>query len=204
MNNVPPMNNQFELARNESEHEKFQQEAIQDRAIAASVSTGNISEEQSLRRVNASLVEKDENGRPRNKNDKNKNADRLAFRAMLKQLDKQLSAVQQKMNELYDKLHTKYGDDVIGGVAATHLSPDVIDRLKTDEDKMKALVELMLNPDGTIKVKYKDLVDAQYVQAWQELQELKMTDPKHQIECYEDKHASAETRITTAQFTFGS
>lgn len=208
MNNAPPISVQFDHARNQTEYEKFQlqfrQDAQQDKAIAASFDAGNMTEEQSLRRVNASMVEKDETGRPRNKNDKNKNTDRLVFRAMLKQLDKQVAAVQQKMNELYEKLQSIYGDDVIGGVAATHLSPDVLDRLKTEEDKMKALVELMLNPDGTIKDKYKDLFDAQYVHAWQQLQELKMTEPKHHPEYYEDKHASVETRMTTSQFIFGS
>ncbi len=98
--------------------------------------------------------------------------DRL-FMALLNDMRSRLHELEQNMDRLRADLNAKYGEDYVGGMVDTFLSNEEKAGLESEEDKMKALSQKFLNPDGTIKDKYKDTPEAQYVRDWQEAQKLR-------------------------------
>jgi hypothetical protein len=98
--------------------------------------------------------------------------DRL-FMALLNDMRSRLHELEQNMDRLRADLNAKYGEDYVGGMVETFLSDEEKAGLESEEDKMKALSQKFLNPDGTIKDKYKDTPEAQYVRDWQEAQKLR-------------------------------
>ena len=102
------------------------------------------------------------------------------FLALLDDMRLHLADLVANMAVLHDKLQDKYGEDVISGIAATYLTEEELAGLETDEQKLNTLAKKLLNPDGTIKDKYKYLDEAKYIQAWQEAQTLKVTLAKYE------------------------
>lgn len=88
-----------------------------------------------------------------------------------------VDAVTRRMNELrermaanYEILREKYGDDVIGGMAATYLTEEELEGLETDDDKLRALSAKFLNEDGEVIPQYEGLTESKYVRDWTELE----------------------------------
>ena len=176
MDNTPPINVQFDIARDVVAHEKFKLEALNLRQDEIRIETGQMSAENSSRilRVNR------DGAHSQHAKDKQSNKD-TAFTLLLEQMRQQLDILTQRMDALYGDLENKYGaDNVIDGMAQTFLPPEVLSDLKTDEDKLRALADEMLNPDRSIKDKYKHLQEAQYIQAWREEQILRAMMDKYE------------------------
>ncbi len=95
------------------------------------------------------------------------------FMMLLDDMRQRLADLDASLAHRYETLRGKYGDNVIDGMVDTFLSDDEKTGLQTDEDKMAALADKFLNPDGTIKDEYKDLEEAKYVRDWQEAQKLR-------------------------------
>jgi hypothetical protein len=199
MDNAPLVNNHFEDASDKAFYEKNRQELELIKQEESLIISGSMDESHATRMVNNTRVEAKttgSNGRSSKKRD-------YLFYAMLDDMDERITELQQQISELYNDLKVKYGDDAIGGMAATFLPPDVLDKLTTDEDKMKALADEFLNDDGSIKDKYKDLPEAQYIQKLRELEEVMNAEPKVQAESMESSHASSESSFTSSSFNFG-
>jgi hypothetical protein len=176
MRDAPTMNAHFETARDVLAHEQFRQEAFDLRQEEIKIETGQMETEDSSRilRVSRHGIHSQQAKDKKSRKD-------AAFTMLLAQMRKQLEELEQLMDELHADLEAKYGQgNVINGMAEAYLSPEILDGLETDEDKLKALADEFLNPDGTIKDKYKHLKEAQYVQAWQKEQQLSATLQKYE------------------------
>ncbi len=92
----------------------------------------------------------------------------------------ELAALQDRMAHNYKRLEEKYGEDVVGDMAAAYLDEDTNNKLQSDEERLSALAQLFLDENGNIKDKYKHLDEAQYVRDWQRTQVLKPIVEKHQ------------------------
>lgn len=166
------LNIEFERACDKDFHNQCREIELSKLSEEAIIGAGLIDEEHSTRSrsVSKSFIGQRAESHPRNR--KKQSSDNYIFFAMLRQMDRQLDELKAQMALLYEALQNKYGEDVVGGMADTFLPPEVIEKLKTDEDKMQALVNEFLNEDGTIKEKYRDLPEAQFIQKWQEAQDL--------------------------------
>jgi len=176
MGSEPPINHHFEFARDIIAHEKSQHEAYLLRQDEIRIETGQLDPQntsrilRTSRSASASQLEKERKAK-----------DTQTFISLLDSMRKQLADLREQMENLYEDLEAKYGqDNVIDGMAETYLSEDVLSGLKTDEDKLKALAGEFLNPDGSIKDQYKHLAEAQYIQAWHEAQLLEATLDKYE------------------------
>lgn len=87
---------------------------------------------------------------------------------LLMQLDQRIRALEASMARTAETLKEKYGEDFIGGMAAQHLSEEELKTARTDEERLQALSEKFLNPDGTIKEEYKGTPEAEYLRDWAE------------------------------------
>jgi hypothetical protein len=177
MDNAPSMSKQFNAARDAVAAEKFRLEAFNLRQDEIRVETGQVAPENISRRTRV--------GRYTGKNsqrEKNKQAtDRMIFDTVLKEMRERLDVLDARMEKRYAELEVKYGkDNVAAGMADTFLSPDVLTGLKTDEDRFRALAKEFLNPDGTIKDKYKDLEEAKFIRDWREAEKLRPVVTKYE------------------------
>ncbi|MEM0909409.1 MAG: hypothetical protein AAGJ37_00450 [Pseudomonadota bacterium] len=176
MTNGPPISTDFDTARDRLAHAKYQQEAFDLRQDEIRVETGQINPENTSRilRMNRDDANSQE-AKAR------KARDIQAFISLLDEMRIQLNDLLAQMETLNQSLQEKYGqDNVIDGMAQAFLPAEVLAGLETDEDKLNALANEFLNPDGTIKEKYKHLDEAKYVQAWQQAQQLKATLDKYE------------------------
>jgi hypothetical protein len=89
------------------------------------------------------------------------------------EVQRQIAELEERMFRNYETLRATYGDDVVGGMAATWLSREEAANLTTDDERMLALSDKFLNDDDSIKPPYVGVVDAQYVQDWTVLGKLK-------------------------------
>jgi hypothetical protein len=199
MNNTPQMNAHFEDACNKAFHEKCRQEIALTRQEETMIATDRMDESQATRAVSQSRIDAKASG---SKSDKDKKSDYL-FYAMLDDINDRLSELREQMAELYQELNVKYGGDVVGGMASTFLSPDILAALNTEEAKLQALADEFLNEDGSIKDKYKDLPEAQFIQKQQEFEKLMSAEPKVQAQSLESSHTSSEASFTSSSFNFG-
>ncbi len=99
-------------------------------------------------------------------------ADDLLFLALLDDMRDRLDALEASMERRFQTLQEKYGEDVIGGIADTYLTDEEKAGLETDQEKLEALANKFLNPDGSIKDEYRHLEEAKYIRDWQEAQNL--------------------------------
>lgn len=113
---------------------------------------------------NSTLADKEK----REKDEKRRLEDTL-YRMLLDQL----ADAQRQMAEAAEVLHGKYGDDIVGGMAAAFLSDDQLATLQTDEERLAALADIFLDDDGNIKPEYADSPEAKYVQGWSKERQLK-------------------------------
>lgn len=96
----------------------------------------------------------------------------MIFNAMIRQLQNELAEIERRMAKQHEELRKKYGNDVVGGMAATYLHEQDTTGLHTEQQKMNALADKFLREDGEIKDEYQHLVDAQYTRDWQRSQEI--------------------------------
>jgi hypothetical protein len=85
----------------------------------------------------------------------------------------QLRDAQRQMAEAAEVLRGKYGEDIIGGMAAAYLSEDQLADLHTDKERLAALADIFLDEDGNIKPEYADSPEAKFVQGWAKAQDLR-------------------------------
>lgn len=113
------------------------------------------------------------NGSASGKQEKDKkDIDSLLFLALLDDIEKRLRDIEKRMAELAKELKTKYGENFITGMASTFLTEEELNGIKTDQERMRALADKMLDNNGNIKDKYKDTPESQYVRDWREQQRL--------------------------------
>ncbi len=161
----------FDAARDVAACEKIRLEHFDLRQTEIKLSDGILDPDQVSRLVNPARILKTSqtSGEKKRKAD----GERVMFMMLLDDMRQRLADLDASLAQRYETLRGKYGDDVIGGMADTFLSAEQKAGLETDEDKMAALADKFLNPDGTIKDEYKDLEEAKYVRDWQEAQKLR-------------------------------
>ena len=93
--------------------------------------------------------------------------------ALLDDMRKRLEELDAAMEKSRLKLIAKYGENYVTGMIDTLLTDAEKAGLETEDEKMRALANKMLNPDGSIKDKYKDSEEAKYVRDWHEAQKLR-------------------------------
>jgi hypothetical protein len=113
---------------------------------------------------NSTLTDKEN----REKDEKRRLEDTL-YRMLLDQL----ADAQHQMAEAAEVLRGKYGEDIVGGMAAAFLSDDQLATLQTDEDRLAALAKIFLDDDGNIKPEYAGSPEAKFVQGWNKERQLK-------------------------------
>ena len=101
-----------------------------------------------------------------------KDTDNLVFQALLDDIERHLRELEARMAVLAQQLKVKYGKDFVAGMASTFLTDEEKKGLETDEDYLRALADKMLDKNGNIKDKYKDMPEAKYVRDWREQQRL--------------------------------
>lgn len=99
--------------------------------------------------------------------------DFLDFIIEVTESQRRMAELEERMARNYALLQTRYGEDVIGGIAATWLTREEAAGLQSDEERLQALSKKFLNDDDSIKPPYVDLVEAQYVSDWSVLEKLK-------------------------------
>lgn len=93
--------------------------------------------------------------------------------SLLDDMRERLQELDDAIAESRQKLIVKYGNDYVGGMADTLLTDTEQAGLKTDDEKLGALADKVLNADGAIKDRYKALEEAAYVRDWFEAQKLR-------------------------------
>ncbi|GAB4182422.1 MAG: hypothetical protein Tsb002_03710 [Wenzhouxiangellaceae bacterium] len=95
-------------------------------------------------------------------------SDNAIFIATITAIDQRITELEQDMAAQYAVLEERYGEDVIGGMAARFLDEETLAGLKTDEERMEALRDYFLHEDGTVRSEFKGLTEAQYIRNWNE------------------------------------
>ncbi len=98
----------------------------------------------------------------------------MILTSTLEKMRSELADLETQMEKRFEALRGKYGDDVIGGMAATFLSEAEQSGLDTEEQKMQALAEKFLDENGNVKEEYAHLEEALYVRDWNKAEELKV------------------------------
>lgn len=161
----------FDQARDKAAHEQAQAERFELRQDEIKLGDGQLTFEQISRRIDLTRVpqalqaEQDKERKDRH--------DRTVFMMLLEDMRKRLVELEDALARRYKLLDTKYGGNVIDGMVDTFLTDAEKAGLENDEEKMRALANKFLNPDGTIKEEYKDLPEAQYLRDWHEAQRLR-------------------------------
>lgn len=172
-----PITPAFDHARDRAAYERVQQEAFDLRQDEIKLGEGQLSDEQVSRRVDLARIPQAMQTEQQRKN--KQGSDHLIFMALLDDMRRHLAELEASMAERYEVLQQIYGDNVIDGMVDTFLTDAEKAGLETDEDKMRALADKFLNPDGTIKDEYKHLEEAKYVRDWQEAQKLRAVVAKY-------------------------
>ncbi len=163
----------FQIARNEKAHRKAQQEAQAEKHREA--------------------ADKDR------QQAQNQATDLTIFVQVLDQIEQRIAYLEEEMARRYEILKAKYGEDVIGGMAATYLTEQELAGLKTDEEKNYALAAKFLDRSGKIKPEYKHLEDARYIRDWYENEQLKGV--AHKIKSGQTLNAEDKTVLQNGNFT---
>lgn len=95
--------------------------------------------------------------------------DDFLFMALLDQIHDRIDDLQEQMQQRYETLKEKYGENVIDAMVAAFL-PDADAGAMSEEDKLRALADKFLDENGNVKAQYAHLEEAQYVRDWNELQ----------------------------------
>ncbi len=96
---------------------------------------------------------------------------------LMSTLDKirhELAELETQMAQRFEALRGKYGDDVIGSMAATFLSEEDLSTLDTEDKILQALAEKFLDENGNVKRQYAHLEEALYVRDWHKAEALKL------------------------------
>ena len=107
------------------------------------------------------------------KKKKKQSNDDLLFMTMLDSMRNELARLDASLARQFEALKEKYGDDVVSGMAETYLTEEELSGLITDEDKLNALADKMLDENGNIKSEYKDLDEAKYIRDWKRTETLR-------------------------------
>lgn len=127
--------------------------------------------------------------------EKTRNDENLDFLiVVLDAINRRMDELRERMARNYEILRQKYGDDVIGGMAATFLSEEELEGVSTDEEKMRALSAKMLDEDGEIKGRYEGLRESDYVHDWNQMDTLSPL----QAQAMLAKHGSPQERADAA------
>ena len=168
----------FSDARNVEAYEKARQDAFDLRQDEIKLDTDMLGPEQVSRRVDLSRTP---HAQQSVKKDKDRKNDEMAILlSLLDDLRDRLAELERSMEERYETLRGKYGQDVIAGMAATFLDEETANGLKTDEARMRALASVFLDKNGDIKDKYKNLEEAKYVRDWNEAETLRPVIAKYE------------------------
>lgn len=87
-------------------------------------------------------------------------------------INEEIARLNLELQNLAGDLRGKYGDDFVNAMAETYLSDKEREGLVTDEDKLKALADKMLDKDGNIKPEYANTPEADYIYKWNKRQNL--------------------------------
>lgn len=104
----------------------------------------------------------------------------VVFLSALDRAQEQLAALEAQMAQRFALLREKYGEDVIGGMAATYLDEAQLAGLNTEEQRLTALAAHFLDENGNIKSQYAHLDEAKYVRDWQKAEELRPVVAKYE------------------------
>lgn len=126
-------------------------------------------------------------------------SDLTVFVQVLDQIEQRIAYLEERMAERYELLKRKYGEDVIGGMAATYLTEDELAGLETDEDRHYALAAKFLDQSGEIKPEYKHLDDAKYIRDWNESEQLKCV--AHKLETGQTLNTEDKAILHNGNFT---
>jgi len=150
----------FLIARNQISYDKIQKE-VQDHQ----------------RREALELASKEENSQGQ---------DSIHMLVIL--LSERMAELDKELAERYERLKEKYGEDVIGGMAAAFLTEEQLATLTTDAEKSEALRWQFLDENGEIRSGYEDIEEALYMRASLERQKIGST-----LEQYQNhKHFTAD------------
>ena len=97
----------------------------------------------------------------------------MVMMSILDRAEAQLATLERQLAQRHELLRQKYGNDVIGGMASTYLNEGQLTGLTTEEEKLEALAEHVLDANGNIKSKFAHLEEAKYVRDWKNAQELR-------------------------------
>ncbi len=109
-----------------------------------------------------------------------KNNEAMLYVTLLQDMQDRLNDLNASLAKREQALKDKYGEDYINAMAQSYLSEEEQKGLTSNQERLKALAGKFLNPDGTIKDKYKHLEEAKYVQEWQEAEQLRSVINKYE------------------------
>ena len=121
----------------------------------------------------------------------------MILMSVLDRAEAQLAELEEQMALRFEILREKYGEDVIGGMAATYLGEEQLAGLDTDEQLLAALSALFLDENGTIKPQYAHLDEAKYVTDWQKAEELRPIVAKYQGRDYLTQEEAREIQAAS-------
>ncbi|CAA0114037.1 Uncharacterised protein [Halioglobus japonicus] len=119
--------------------------------------------------------------------------------SILDRAQEQLAALDAQLAQRYELLSEKYGEDVIGGMAATYLNEAQLAGLQTEEQQLAALAALFLDENGAINPQYDHLEEAKYVRDWQKAEELRPVVAKYQGRDYLTQEEAREIEAASSR-----
>lgn len=162
--------NAFDIARDEAAAEKLHNAESEHLQYEAKIKYGKIAEDDTPKIINKGRVDNGENSPQKKEERRRKDQDYIV--KVLDQMRERLAVLEQQMAERYIVLQAKYGEDAIGGMAAEFLGDQAAD-LRTEQERMEALAEHFLDPNGEIKPEFVGMEEAIYVRDWNEAQSLR-------------------------------
>lgn len=173
---LSPIAADYMAASDRYSHEKSQRDRWEQYNQELQLMNGQIALEEATRPVTipASILKAQEE-----KKKSQKFYDDMVFSQLLADMRERLAELDELLAERREKLQAKYGQDFVGGMAATYLSEDELKGLKTDKDKIRALADKFLDKNGEVKDKYRHLEEAKYVRDWTEAEKIRPTVEKY-------------------------
>lgn len=136
MSNVPPMNSEFEKARDEKAYQKQQDELVVTKMYETQVATGHIDEDQAPVQLNASRINGTESQHGKKSKEK-QHTDMTMLLILLNQLERNLEILEAN-------LAVKYGENFAEQLAADLLPLEKFEELikiEDDEERRRAIAQ---------------------------------------------------------------
>lgn len=178
------------LAADSYSYNQIRREQLAQHNDEVGLLTGNLTTDQVSRPVSIplSILKAQEEKQKRDQ----RATDDLFFYVLMDQMRNRLADLERGMAEHFAELRKKYGENVADGMAQTFLSEEEYARLRTDEEKLQALADKMLDENGNIKEQYAHLREAEYLKQWREAQQLKLVINKYENATALDSTAKQE------------